>query len=82
MRDLHHPTTPRLGDTDEPNGLCAPYDEGTGDGAEQATRLREFVQNFGNKGLLGSVCAPNYTSFFNDAVALIDTTCDDFVPPE
>ena len=69
-----------LGDTDEPDGLCAPYDEGTGDGAMQATRLRQFVQNFGSKGLLGSVCAPSYNAFFDEAVQLIDTTCDEFVP--
>ena len=71
-----------LGDTNDPGGLCQPYDEGTGDGAEHATRLREFVGNFGAKGLVGSVCAPDYNSFFDEAVALIDTTCDDFVPPE
>ena len=70
-----------LGDTDDPDGICQPYDEDTGDGAEQATRLREFVGNFGAQGLTGSVCAPNYTDFFNQAVELIDTTCDDFVPP-
>ncbi|MGB1699077.1 MAG: hypothetical protein ACPHRO_03915 [Nannocystaceae bacterium] len=69
-----------LGDTEEEGGLCEPYDEGTGDGAQQATRLREFVQNFDTKGLLGSVCAPNYNSFFDQAVELIDTTCDEFDP--
>lgn len=71
-----------LGDTDEPGGICEPYDDGTGDGAQQATRLRQFVQNFGDKGLLGSVCAPSYNTFFEEAVALIDTTCDDFTPPD
>lgn len=69
-----------LGDTNEPDGMCTPYEEGTGNGAENATRLREFVQLFGDKGLLGSVCAPNYTSFFDEAVGLIDTTCQDFEP--
>ncbi|MEM7156569.1 MAG: hypothetical protein AAF799_27225 [Myxococcota bacterium] len=69
-----------LGDTNEPGGICTPYEDGTGDGAENATRLREFVQLFGDKGLLGSVCAPNYTSFFDEAVGLIDTTCQDFEP--
>lgn len=69
-----------LGDTDEEGGVCEPYDEGTGDGAMQATRLRQFVENFGTKGLLGSVCAPSYNAFFDQAVELIDTTCDEFVP--
>jgi len=30
----------------------------------------------------GSVCEPSYNGFFQDAVDLIDTTCEDFVPPE
>jgi hypothetical protein len=70
-----------LGDTDDPDGLCEPYSEGSGEGAEHATRLREFVGHFGDKGLTGSVCAPSYATFFEEAVALIDTTCDDFIPP-
>jgi hypothetical protein len=28
----------------------------------------------------GSVCAPSYNAFFDQAVELIDTTCDEFVP--
>ena len=70
-----------LGDIGEPGGICQPYVEGTGDGAEPAPRLREFVNLFGTQGLTGSVCAPQYTDFFDQAVGLIDTTCDEFVPP-
>ena len=28
------------------------------------------------------MCAANYDDFFSEAVALIDTTCEEFIPPE
>ena len=40
----------------------------------------QFMAEFGDKGLYGSVCAPDYAPFFLDAVADIDAACDDFVP--
>jgi hypothetical protein len=47
--------------------------------AAGAPRLQEFVRRAG--GILGSVCAPDYTPFFQTAVGSIDSACDDFVPP-
>lgn len=42
----------------------------------------EFVRTFGDKGYYGSVCAPDYTNFFLQAVSTIDAACDEFVPPQ
>ncbi len=54
---------------------------GGGGCGEDSLRLTQFVESWGDRGLQGSVCG-DYQSFFLDAVGLIDTTCDEFVPPE
>jgi hypothetical protein len=41
--------------------------------------LRSFAESF-THGQIGSVCAPDYAPFFEQAVAVIDAACDDFVP--
>ncbi len=64
-----------FGDGDKVNPVCAP------DAAEPSPRLRAFVDSFGDHGVAGSVCAPSYEQFFQEAVAIIDTTCDGFIPP-
>jgi hypothetical protein len=63
-----------FGDDDLPNAIC----QGA---AESSPRLRDFLNSWGDKGLFGSICAPDYDDFFQTAVNTIDTTCDDFVPP-
>ena len=45
----------------------------------EAPRLQRFVESF-ERGSLGSVCAPDYASFFAQAVSEIDTACEEFVP--
>jgi hypothetical protein len=54
---------------------CMP--DGDPDGAHWA----EFVGLFGMNGLTGSVCEPDYTPFFEMAIGIIDTACDEFMPP-
>jgi hypothetical protein len=54
-------------------GPCSTLD------ADGAPRLQQFVDSF--SGMLGSVCAPDYTPFFQTAVGSIDSACEDFVPP-
>jgi hypothetical protein len=49
-------------------------------GAEPAPRLRLFVGSF-PFGSLGPICAPDYSPFFEDAVSVIESACDEFVPP-
>jgi hypothetical protein len=68
-----------FGDGDQPNGICPPLMDNTG--AEPSPRLRQFVDSFGERGVAGSVCAPTFKDFFADAVGIIDSTCDGFVPP-
>ncbi len=66
-----------FGDGDQPNPTCSLNDD-----AEVAPWLRMFVESFGTNGIAGSVCAASYDQFFQQAVGLIDTTCDEFIPPE
>jgi hypothetical protein len=70
-----------FGDNDQPGAICQDLGMGT-DGAEPSPRLREFVESFGDKGFYGSVCAPSYDEFFQEAVGLIDVTCEEFIPPQ
>lgn len=74
-----------FGDQDAPDGgICQDLSLpplGNGEGAEPSPRLRAFVNSFGDQGFSGSVCAPSYADFFQQAVDIIDTTCDDFIPP-
>jgi len=71
-----------FGDQDQPNPVCEDLDEQSMNGAQPSPRLREFVDSWGDRGFAGSVCAESYQEFFADAVSLIDTTCEEFVPPE
>lgn len=48
-------------------------------GAEPAPRLRAFTESF-VYGSVGPVCAPDYAPFFEQAVSVIETACDEFVP--
>jgi hypothetical protein len=64
-----------FGDDDLPNAQC-------NGGAETSPRLRSFLDSWGDHGFFGSICAPDYDQFFQAAVDIIDTTCDEFTPPE
>jgi len=70
-----------FGDNDQPNAICPPFDPDAASGAEPSPRLKQFVDAFGDHGVAGSVCADSYQQFFLDAVGIIDTTCEEYVPP-
>jgi hypothetical protein len=70
-----------FGDNDMPGAICPPFDPEAGNGAEPSPRLREFTESWEDHGIAGSICAGSYDQFFEQAVAVIDTTCDEFVPP-
>ncbi len=54
---------------------------GAGDPIVHPTeRFVDFVGSFGERGLTGNICESSYVGFFEDAVALIDTACDEFTP--
>jgi hypothetical protein len=62
-----------INDTDAAMPVC-PAD------SQDPVNLRTFVDMFPNS-IRGSVCGASYNEFFQQAVDLIDTTCDEFVPP-
>jgi hypothetical protein len=61
-----------INDTGAGNPICPPE-------SQDPVRIREFIEMFPNH-IEGSVCAPDYSEFFAQAVDLIDATCDDYVP--
>ncbi|MBL9106353.1 MAG: hypothetical protein JNL82_35855 [Myxococcales bacterium] len=63
-----------IGDPDQPNAVCSM------DQAEASPRLREFAESF-TYGRVGSICAADYAPFFDEAVSVIDTACNQFEPP-
>lgn len=73
-----------IGDCDQ-GGMCAgivfdPNNPTASTGAEPAPRLRQFT-NMWPFGSTGPVCADDYAPFFEDAVSVISSACDDFMPP-
>ena len=50
-------------------------------GDDAALKFIEFVDLFGDQGRVVDACEQDYSPFFSEAVGLIDTTCDGFVPP-
>ena len=69
------------GDFDEPlaGGPCADL-LGALPALGDPPALRSFVDGLA-QGSLASICAPDYSPFFARAVSVIDTACDEFVPP-
>ena len=61
-----------FGDMDLPGGLC--------NGDQTGPEYRAWVERFGPRGFLGSVCMPDYSALFLEAVSTIDLTCDEFEP--
>lgn len=64
--------------TDPPNA-CPPYQWNHVDGAEIATRIIEFTESFPRQAV-GDLCAVEYTTFLNSAVAAVTTACNQWVP--
>jgi hypothetical protein len=56
---------------------------GAGDPIVHPTqKFVDFVAKFGTKGIAGNICDGDFNAFFEQAVGLIDTTCDDFETPK
>jgi|GEM_PF-893943 len=70
-----------VGDTGEPGAVCSGGGLMGSNGADPSPILRGFVSSF-MYNVLGSVCSSDYAPFFEQAVDLIQTTCEDYVPPE
>jgi hypothetical protein len=69
-----------FGDTHLPNAVCTTTDQNAG-GAHAGPHYQSYVESFGDRGHWCSVCLPEYTTCFHDAVSVIDTACDEFEPP-
>ena len=52
-----------------------------GKGPPKGAHWSEFIALWGSRGLEASVCNLDYAPFFEQAVAIIDETCDEFQPP-
>jgi hypothetical protein len=63
-----------INDTDAAMPVCPPE-------SQDPVNVRTFIDMFPNS-IRGSVCEGSYNAFFQQAVDLIDTTCDEFTPPE
>jgi len=63
-----------LTDPEQPNPVCS-------EDHAPAPLLREFAGSFTNS-IVASVCEPNYSGFFAQAVGLIDNACCEFEPPQ
>ncbi|MCA9690838.1 MAG: hypothetical protein KC636_14620, partial [Myxococcales bacterium] len=63
--------------------VCPPLDKCSGGiiGAEVTTRIVQFTQMFTN-GFVGRVCEASYDGFFSQAVGVIQSACEGFMPPE
>lgn len=73
-----------ISDGDQPGGLCPDVQPGNWDGQSPVPnpKIRQLVESFDDRGVLASICEPDYAPFFVDAVAtVIDQTCEEFIPP-
>ncbi|MCA9691715.1 MAG: hypothetical protein R3A51_17015 [Nannocystaceae bacterium] len=61
-------------DVDQPNPVCSLEHA-------PAPKLRYFTEKF-TYGTTASVCEPDYSPFFQEAVSVIDTACCEFEPPQ
>ncbi|EDM75879.1 hypothetical protein PPSIR1_08192 [Plesiocystis pacifica SIR-1] len=61
-----------LGLINDQEGICPAE-------SQDPAKIREFVNYFPNH-IEGSVCEANYTDFFEQAVDLIESTCDEYEP--
>ena len=57
-----------------PPNTCAQFQ------AADAKRLQEFTQMF-THGFMGDVCAGDYAPILGEAIGVVDSACDGFVPP-
>jgi hypothetical protein len=53
----------------------------TGDLVYDGVHIVEFTDLFGDNGLVGGVCEPDYSPTLAEAVAVIDVACENFMPP-
>lgn len=60
---------------------CPPLDFNDNSGADESQKLTAWAQMFTNHEL-GNVCESGYEDYLANALATIETACDEFQPPE
>lgn len=62
---------------------CVQDGSAGGPAVHPTQKFVDFVAQFGERGIVGDICSePDYSQFFAEAVAVIDTACDEFEPPK
>ena len=61
---------------DEPPSPCQPID-----GYSDGVNIKTFTQMFEENGFIGGICQPDYGPIFEEAIGVIETACDNFIPP-
>jgi hypothetical protein len=63
-------------------GLIPQPDMGCGAGGKppNGSHWAEFLAMWGERGIPGAVCEPDYAPFFAQAVGVIADTCENFIP--
>jgi hypothetical protein len=61
------------------DNVCVP-DPNFGQNWMIGERLMAFTELF-TYGFVGDLCAPSYDEYFAEALSVIDTACEGFVPP-
>jgi hypothetical protein len=63
--------------TNYAGGPCPPSAFGIDDGANLVT----WAQMFGPNGFVAGICEPDYGPVFEQAIAVIDEACENYIPP-
>lgn len=56
-----------------PGGVCNPFDP--------AQTIYDFTLMFGKNSFVAGICEPDFAPIFDQAVAVIDVACDNYIPP-
>ncbi len=65
-----------FGDNMQPNARCTDLKSDPNGGAEDSLRLGQFVEEFGGRGVRGSVCADDYSDSFDALLNTVATACE------
>jgi hypothetical protein len=61
-----------------PGGDCPPP---MGLANFDCTHIKDFTEMFGQNGVVGGICVADWSSYFQQAIGVIDSACENFVPP-
>ncbi|HET6584609.1 MAG TPA: hypothetical protein VFG69_14220, partial [Nannocystaceae bacterium] len=59
-----------------PPSACQPLDV-----YSDGVNIKTFTQMFEDNGFIGGICEPDFGPIFQEAIGVIETACDNFIPP-